>query len=425
MKNKKKVIDRRKVVTAKAKGLTLGEMKRSRPMQLVELSKLVVEDFEEDPLFADAYRRTHRHGVPMSYSRISTDRIQLGFNKGTSEGLIVVVSPPLVQSVVEAVKVSIRNGTRPAVFLYRDQRTPGKLICSDDECTLQAYRDLKISKVPAIVMDAHADDLETTGLEFVNRALPVNRSSKADCRIYRRFVKRDSELVATLIPDPLSQSLDRIIVVCRDALDHTLSLVRAFHVSDTTPLHYHHAIASALIRSSRMVSAIERLASAGLVEQASLILRSLYELFLSMYLDWLAPEVLGDVFLWHARLHKDMLRDIVRDAVAEKRAAGASEKEASEWGRSLNSLYDLVSKASLKGEISPLRTLHDGLYNTLSSRSHQDYRAGSSFLHGLDGPDLPAQMIPTSISDDTDRVRTVLPVIVGMIVTIVRSDIGA
>lgn len=415
-------------MAAAARTPTLRDMRRSPPRLLVNPFDVDIGEFEPDLLFHDFYRRTHGGRAPLTYSRVSTDRIQRGFNRAALDGLLTVVSSTLDPSSVQRYKRRIRTGARPPLYLYRDDRSSSQLICSDDELTLQAYRELGISKVPAIIMDARPDDLETTGLEFVNLALPVVGPAVAHYPAYQRFVIRQETTVVTLAPDPLALSLEEMIARCRDTLDDRLQRLRLFHLQDdgADPVHYHHALASALARSSRMVEAIDALVRARVVEQASTILRSLYELSLSMYLDWLAPEELGDMFLRHARMSKAEVREEIRsDAqrMKDMQVKGTDEAIAC-WGKSITNLYSLVATAAQKGQVSPLRHLHGPIYSTLSSRSHQDYRAGSSFFHALQDRGAAADMVPLSFKDDTDRVHSILPIVVGQIVGIIDGDVG-
>jgi len=185
--------------------------------------------------------------------------------------------------------------------------------------------------------------------------------------------------------------------------------LRAFHLPDNPQeeIHYHHTLHSVAYRLSEGLQAISLLHSQGLTHQIRPLVRSMYELFLNFYIDWLCPEQVGPLLQTLAILKEAAdtpdIRQLKRSM--EERYRG---------------LVDICSNAAAKGGLSPLgKAFHDNIYPRLSQIVHQDFSVTHQYATTLESG------APNSIdSKELKLLVRWLDLIVTATLTRIADDVG-
>ena len=170
---------------------------------------------------------------------------------------------------------------------------------------------------------------------------------------------------------------------CTHQLSRQLAVLRSAHCVGEAP-HYHHIVASNVVRATRLLSAIRQCMYSGISEAAVILARSLYELSIGFYVDWLAPEQIGPFFTFVARIPRRDFRDALKKTALKDQANGWTSHEAELASKCVLYAYDLVANVKAKALLTPLASTHDALYRTLSGNTHQDADTAASFAGYLE-----------------------------------------
>lgn len=79
----------------------------------------------------------------------------------------------------------------------------------------------------------------------------------------------------------------------QSTIDVLTGRLKNFHGAYSACIHYHQTLFSVLYRLSEIIQAIRLLIKNSFYYQAVALLRSVYEISLDFYVDWLAPEQVG------------------------------------------------------------------------------------------------------------------------------------
>jgi hypothetical protein len=390
---------------------------RSLPTQLVPIDRIKAkEGLVNDEIFLSKYSSFLLGKAPVHDTRVSLDLIRRGFWKRSDAGWELVVDPFTDADIAEATAM-VRLGSRPVLHLYENPNpSDGKrFVCADDVVMHAVYEKLGLSKVPVALM-AKPRALEESCLSV--RCFP--RKGKNHIALLDGVVPVTHELVPSILgqnkPDDTA-SLERLILVLAD----TKSALKRFHQPGATTLHYHHTLYSVLLRAGDCVESMQLLIEAGKPLIAASLLRSLHELALVFYVDWLAP---GQTYRylqmasvqsekeWEVRCEQWCKADIT---------AGSLPLEAKNIKDAHLRAFRLGSVVGERARLFPLgERVQRDVYSFLSDVIHHDFSMTARYAHTLDHGDEAIYSV--------DVVRTIVhlaDILVAAMITRIRDDIGS
>lgn len=361
-------------------GLNLTDMRRVPPYGKVKIADLVLEDVEFDPIFYELYCKFLLGESFIAYTRISTARIASGFLREDSKGNLEHVRDPGDPRVVQHLATLIRGGRRPALHVYGNRfSSPIEFLCPDDAVTYEAYRLLGIQKVPVAILKPRESDLEESAIFTLRCTTPdggieyIHHTSSAEFDSVESFLGSSPPESFEIASGMLIESIE-----CAN------QCLRAFHLSGIVDLHYHHTLSSTLFRLAQAIRGMQVMVEKGLYYQALTLLRSMYELVLFFYIDWLAPQIIGPWLQLSAGVSKRRWTEKRRAYYEEKKAEGWDPSTIKTLLKADNRTYDLVSRVSKKARINPLNRRHSELYGYLSQIVHQDFTMTARYAHTLE-----------------------------------------
>jgi hypothetical protein len=152
----------------------------------------------------------------------------------------------------------------------------------------------------------------------------------------------------------------------------------SFHAEDHETLHYHDTLHSTLARTRDYLAGARCLLSAGLYSQAVSLYRSLYELHLNFYADWLAPEN-SWMELAHAVNVDSRYIKVIEKELHQDFLQGRTRQKAEELVKRALLLARWMGVVKNKASFAPVGIgFHDVYYGYLSRVQHQDFRETAS-----------------------------------------------
>jgi hypothetical protein len=395
-------------------------MRRRPKHDRVLLDSLHVPEFERDSEFLRLYGAFMGARITGGVTRISSARVQVGFWRALENRLIV---DEIKQDDVQLMRTQIRAGARPILYVYRVAGLPGgELVCPDDTVALTAYRAESIDTVPCLVLAPDSSILEHSA--FVVKTLPTAPD-------------RPMAIIGTMAPDE-----PRLARILGDGAEHgeieadfglrqleaqtsyALRRLRHFHLQGAASTHYHHSLASALTRGARLVGALRRIGMVSYPDAAAVVTRSLYELWLSVYLDWLAPELVGPGFQIHATSTRRSRKKAMEILSRQMLANGWNKQDVERLNGGRERLFRIIESPTERARVNPGAILHDEIYSRLCQFAHQDFAAGSPFLTSLRRKESPARFKPENNELHARFLLQVSDIAVSGIVACVSSDTG-
>ena len=389
---------------------------RSHPVRLIPIDRIQIgHDVVEDRVFLSKYIAFLTGKAPTHETRLSLNSIRRGFWKHSPTGWNLVEDPVATRSLKETMSV-IRLDSRPVLHLYENPNASDdkRFVCPDDVTIHAAYEALGISKVPVALMGRP-------------------RNLEESCLSLRCFPRHKNDFVALLdglvsvthdkVPSVLGgQKPTSAIVLSRLhlVLIETKEALKLFHEPGATTFHYHHTLYSFLLRAEDYIQAMGAILDMGKPLAAAGLLRSLYELLLVFYVDWLAP---GHTFKYLQMA--SVVSEKSWEAMCEKwrkadLAAGTSTVNAKNIKDAHMRAFRLGCVVAERARISPLgEQFHRDIYRFLSDIVHHDFSMTARYAHTLDHGD--------DAVDQKDFVDTILhlsDVLVAALVTRIRADIG-
>jgi hypothetical protein len=170
------------------------------------------------------------------------------------------------------------------------------------------------------------------------------------------------------------QPLSVALGLLETRVEEVISKLRSFHLDARETLHYHDTVHSVLVRMRDYLAGARVLLKAGLASQAVSLCRSLYELHLNFYVDWLAPQN-SWMEMAHAtnadgRYLKALEKELSQTFSEDRPAA-----KATELTRRALLLPRWLGVVKNKAMFVPVGIgLHDAYYGYLSQVQHQDFR---------------------------------------------------
>ncbi|VVQ35394.1 hypothetical protein PS943_04284 [Pseudomonas fluorescens] len=338
------------------------------------------DDLVDDEIFLKKYLTFSNGKKQALLSRLPLDNILNGFFQ-RNNGRFDLVEDPVRREMVDHAKEMIRSGHRPALYVYKNinSDSDAKFIAPDDTDVYLAYKELGIHRVPVVILETSADLVESAFQVrhqffheenlggFICSTMPLPEK----CEYYsllgtKEFTDNDSKF------EHLQSTID--------ALTERL---KNFHGAYSAGIHYHQTLFSVLYRLSENIQAIRLLIKNSFYYQAVALLRSVYEISLDFYVDWLAPEQVGFWLQTHSAVDRKGF-----DAALVLASRSDNTKRNKVWAESLRYCYDFLNNVSNKAQMSPLgRSFYDTVYTFTSEVIHQDFNMTEIYAIRMENPE--------------------------------------
>lgn len=394
------------------------QLVRELPTSLIPLDQIKApEGVSHDEIFHSRYVAFLKGKVPIHETRISLVHIRRGMWKRTGVDWVLSDDLSTNSTNVKYVIGLIRLGSRPVLHLYENPNPTDdkRYVCTDDTVAHAAYELLGISKVPVALM-AKPRDLEESCLSI--RCFPRKGEAAIPLMDGTVAVAHDTapSILGSTRHDTRS-SLRRLIA----AIGELKGSLRSFHQPGAAALHYHHTLYSVLLRAEECLDSICLLIDANRPLIAAGLLRSLHELALIFYVDWLAP---GHTYRYLQMASVTSEKDWAAQCeVWRKRdiAAGTSIVDAKNIKDAHMRAFRLCCVVGERARLFPLgERFQRDIYSFLSDVIHHDFSMTARYTHTLDHGDEAVYH-----TDATKTIVHVADLLVGAIVSRIRADIGA
>jgi hypothetical protein len=277
-----------------------------------------------------------------------------------------------------------------------------------------AYENLGISKVPVALM-GKPRDLEESSLSI--RCFP--RGRKESVQLLEGVVPVTHKSVPSVLGANRPETLECFHLLLL-ALTETKAALKRFHRPGSTVLHYHHTLYSVLLRAEECVDGMRLLIDARKPLAATGLLRSLHELALVFYVDWLAP---GSTYKYlqmasvHSKKEWELNCEEWRKADV---LAGTLLVDAKNIKDAHMRAFRLGSMVGERARLFPLgETFQRDVYSFLSDVVHHDFSMTARYTHTLDHGDEAVYC--------EDALKTVVhlaDILIAAMVSRIRADIG-
>ena len=389
---------------------------RSLPTQLIPINQIKVrKGLPTDEIFLSRYKAFLSGKAPIHETRMSLDRIRRGFWKSEDNAWSLIGDLSVDVSIEYAIDM-IRLGSRPVLHLYENPNPEDtkRYVCADDTVIHAAYERLGLTVVPVALM-GKPRNLEESCLSV--RRLPRGRNGLVP--LLEGVVPATPALVPSILGvknSPAADSLPRLL----QALVETKADLKRFHRPGANTLHYHHTLYSVLLRAEECVDSIRLLLAADRPLPAVALLRSLYELALIFYVDWLAPAQIYRYLQMASVTSQKDWESNCENWRKDDIAAGASFIEAKNIKDAHIRSFRLGCVVGERARIFPLgEEFQRDIYSFLSDVIHHDFSMTARYSHTLDHGDN-----ATYHEDATDTLVHIADLLVAAMVSRVRADIG-
>jgi hypothetical protein len=389
---------------------------RSLPITSIPINKIKVRDgIPLDEIFISKYRNFLLGKSPIHQTRISLSKIRRGLWKSQNGRWELIHKEPSDKD-VEYIVSMIQSGDRPALHLYESPcpEDECRFICSDDLSVHAAYERLGIDKVPAAFM-GKPKDLEESSLSVRS----FSRGKKKSIVLLDGVVPVTHELVPSLLETPRPHTVECLKSLVT-IIDETKTMLRRFHRASPTAHHYHHTLYSVLLRAKENLEGMRILIETGKVLAAAALLRSLYELTLVFYIDWLAPSLTYKYLQMASAVTESEWETQCETWRKEDMREGASALDAKNIKDAHMRGIRLASIIGERARVFPLgQSFHRDVYQFLSDVVHHDFSMTARYTYALEGGD------EVIYNDDVmNSISHLADILVAAVVTRIQSDIG-
>jgi len=358
---------------------------RGLPTSNIPVSQISIrDDVELDEIFSDKYHNKFRKGKLKAYAtRISINQIKPGFYRPTQNGLIYKCDE-LIKDHVEQLKNNIHMGYRPAMYLYENINNTDKerFLCPDDVATYHAYKELNITKPPVIILGSKKNLEESC---YVIKAMKCTYNDRTEH--FDSFLSVTHKLQPSILgvdKPQFNECFEKLI----DAVQGTKKRIKEFHKGGAVKLHYHHTLYSILQRTEESLVAMQILFEQKLYVNAGTIVRSLYELSLTFYIDWLGPEQIYKYLQMSSVMKFKDWEKYCDETFREQVKEGLSKSDAKKLKDAKMKGFLLASKVSEKARIYPFgEEHHKDIYSFLSDIAHHDFSMTARYTQTLEHGD--------------------------------------
>ncbi|GAB60333.1 DUF5677 domain-containing protein [Rheinheimera nanhaiensis] len=357
---------------------------RSLPTRNIPIDKIKVRDnIERDDIFLDKYTKYLKGKIKSYVTRLSLKSIKPGFYQPSKNGLVYKCDEYIKED-VEYLKDLIRMGFRPALFVYENicKNDEQVFLCPDDVSPYYAYQELNITKPPVIILGCKKNLEESC---YVIRAMKCTYNDRTEH--FESFLCIEHKLQPSLLgveKPPYSYCFNILL----ESVRGTKQRVKEFHKGGAVKLHYHHTLYSILQRAEESLESMSLLFDKGLYVNAGAVVRSLYELALTFYIDWLGPEQIYKYLQIASVTTLKEWEKYCEDTLKEQLKSGLSRSDAQLLKDAKMRGYFLATKVSEKARLFPFgEQHHQNVYSFLSKITHHDFSMTARYTHTLEHGD--------------------------------------
>lgn len=389
---------------------------RSFPTKLIPTNQIEVsKEGQEDRIFTARYTSFLNGKAPIHLTRISLENIRRGFWRPENGGFSLV-NNPVSDDDINEIKNLISMGGRPALYIYENPKKSdsAQYVCCDDQAVHAAYESLGIKVVPAAIMGTPKNGEESCISTKTYQKNLQQSISLIDGFVYVNYEKTASVLKKKNLPP--KESFEYLIY-CLSILKER---VRQFHRPGLIKYHYHHTLYSILLRAEEAIDSMNSLLEKGRVLMAASLLRPLYELMLTFYIDWLAPESTCRYLQLTAVMSEKKWKESCEKEKHNLKQSGTSHSNAQKIYEAHMRGYRLCSVVSEKAKLFPLgESFHKGIYSFLSDIVHHDFSMNARYANTLEHGDeaIYNEDVSNSLVHLTD-------IVVSAIISRIQTDIG-
>ncbi|PBP93251.1 hypothetical protein [Pseudomonas congelans] len=370
------------------------------------------KDVVVDPNFEKKYIHFLSGKKQALLTRLPLASILNGFyrrNKGDFE----LIQDPVNRGMVDYVKAGIRSGHRPALYICKNifKKEEFRYNAPDDNHVFIAYNELKIHSVPVVLLEA-SDKLPESAFQIRHQFYHKENLGAFICAASPHPQRDDFH---SILGEDISTTSDAALAQIQFSIENLIGSLKSFHGDYSTGIHYHQTLFSVLYRLNENIQAIRLLINNNFYYQAVALLRSLYEISLDFYVDWLAPEEVGFWLQTHSRVNRKGF-----DCAIELACSSENPKKNKLWVESMRYCYDFLGNVSNKANMSPLgRNFYDEVYTFTSEVIHQDFNMTEHYALFMENPE--------HRSFDAKAIKTLVrfvDMIAGKVCWRVAADIG-
>lgn len=338
------------------------------------------KDMDFDEIFIKKYKKYYLGKINGYSTRISTDNIKPGFYRRINSEFQHDLGY-LNQEEIEKVKIIIKAGARPTIHIYGNinKEDNEEFLCPDDVNVYMAYKELEIKKIPVLILGS-SNNMEESG--YIVRSIEYNQNTYTP-HFHGCIPINATRIPVTTINKKITHddALNELIILIKD----TKKALKDFHQPINTALHYHHTQFSILKRAEDSLLSMRLLYQSKLYLNAAVLVRSLYELTLIFYADWISPEIFNKYLKLSSIIkEKEWLIECDKELKANMKK-GMKKTEAEKLKNSHMSAFHLASTVSEKARIFPLgEDHHQQLYSFLSKIAHQDFSMTARYKDTFD-----------------------------------------
>lgn len=391
------------------------KLNRNWPTVEVPLSDIKIDESElVDRLVPEKYSKFIQGKLKLYFSRLSISKIKPGCYVPTKDGLVYTYKKP-AQEKIEVIKHSIRNGSRPLLFLYPSiLKGDDKLLCSDDLCAYNAYIELGIT-LPPVAIYASKSNLDEACYIMKGFTDKSGLGQYVD-----GFVYHHKRINNTLLEEKGEASPQVIFETLNDRVSELSRKLKEFHVESSIDFHYHHTAFSILRRAEESIESISILFEKGFYLSAASVTRALYETALNFYVDWLSPNIIYK-HLQLASISSDKERTEAYKLIEKDQInKGMSKENVAHIKNSIKRCDQLATTVYEKAKMFPIATdIHQKTYSTLSKVTHHSFSINELEFKKLNNKESDA-----SYEDIVMTILFITDIAVSKIVEICDGDIG-
>lgn len=336
-----------------------------------------------DQIFLNKYLSYLEGKLTIYATRIPLDRIKPGFWKLSNPGFEYICDS-VPDEDVAMMESLIRLGDRSALYIYPNpnKSDPFDFVCPDDVAMYRAYASLGI-RTPPVILIGKPESLNESCIGIRQYKCTYNPLTSHMDGIVSVTHNTVPSILGINRPDH-SISLIRLI----EAVETTKEKVKNFHRGGIVTLHYHHTLYSVLLRALETLKAIKLLFEHGLYLNAASLVRTLYELALTFYVDWIAPTEMHRYLQLAAVMSQKEWEKCCEESYLEQVKAGLSAYDAKRIKDAKMFGFRLVSLVAEKARLFPFGLEHHrDIYSFLSDIAHHDFSMAARYTNTLEHGD--------------------------------------
>lgn len=397
--------------------ISANNIRRSHAVYGIPIEKLHSPDYviEPDKKFIELFQMFLLGQISAYSTRVCSDEIMDGFCDVEQSCIEKYEDTP--ETEIERNCMALRAGERISIWVRENESCPSarRFFHTDAVAVLKAYRKLGILDIPVIILAT------SPPLHLEHSAYVIGHGGPLKDPVARveQFVAADVASIPALthIETPLSE----VLTLAKSRLKEVISSLTEFHHDSPSSdiVHYHDSLYSLLIRAQEHLLAVDLLVENHLWSAIPNLQRSLYELCLTCYVDWVAPQQVYHDLSIASSLDSSGLK-LLEEYLFKDYCKETSTQKAKLLAKRALKLVRWLEKVSNKAAFAPVGiALHDKFYSALSSHSHQDFNQTAKHANRFRDKSFEYfdKLSQNSLAD-------FLNIVVGNIVIMVERDIG-